>query len=45
MGLAAAIPAVIAFNFFNSRIRVLATEMDNFSDDFLNIVKRHRQTS
>ena len=44
VGLAAAIPAVIAFNFFNSRIRVLATEMDNFSDDFLNIVKRHRQT-
>jgi len=44
VGLAAAIPAVIAFNFFNSRIRVLATEMDNFSDDFLNIVKRHRQS-
>jgi biopolymer transport protein TolQ len=41
VGLAAAIPAVIAYNFFNARIRVLATEMDNFSDDFLNIVKRH----
>lgn len=40
-GLAAAIPAVIAFNFFLSRIRVLETEMDNFSSDFLNIVKRH----
>jgi biopolymer transport protein TolQ len=44
VGLAAAISAVIAYNFFNSQIRVLATEMDNFSDDFLNIVKRHRQT-
>ncbi|MED5373079.1 MAG: protein TolQ [Myxococcota bacterium] len=41
VGLAAAIPAVMAYNFFNSRIRVLATEMDNFSADFLNIVKRH----
>ena len=41
VGLAAAIPAVMAFNFFNRRIRVLSTEMNNFSDDFLNIVKRH----
>ena len=41
VGLAAAIPAVMAFNFFNRRIRVLSTEMDNFSADFLNIVKRH----
>lgn len=40
-GLAAAIPAVIAFNFFLSRIRVLTTEMESFSSDFLNIVKRH----
>lgn len=41
VGLAAAIPAVIAFNFFNTTIRVLNSEMDNFSSDFLNIVKRH----
>ncbi len=41
VGLAAAIPAVIAFNFFNATIRVLDTEMDNFSADFLNIIKRH----
>jgi len=40
VGLFAAIPAVIAFNYFNSSIRVLNTEMDNFSADFLNIVKR-----
>lgn len=40
-GLFAAIPAVMAFNYFNSGIRVLNTEMDNFSADFLNIVKRH----
>ncbi len=41
VGLVAAIPAVIAFNYFNTSIRVLHTEMDNFSADFLNIVKRH----
>lgn len=41
VGLAAAIPAVMAFNFFNSRIKTVASEMDAFSSDFLNIVKRH----
>ncbi|MCK6505749.1 protein TolQ [Myxococcota bacterium] len=41
VGLAAAIPAVMAFNFFNSRIRVVNSDMENFSSDFLNIVKRH----
>jgi len=40
-GLAAAIPAVIAYNYFTTRIRVLNSEMDNFQADFLNIVKRH----
>jgi biopolymer transport protein TolQ len=40
-GLFAAIPAVVAYNFFVSRIRVFDTEMSNFSSDFLNIVKRH----
>jgi biopolymer transport protein TolQ len=40
-GLLAAIPAVIAFNTFNSRIKVLGAEMDNFSSDFMNIVRRH----
>jgi biopolymer transport protein TolQ len=41
VGLLAAIPAVIAFNFFVSSIKVLESEMDSFSSDFLNIVKRH----
>src|SRR4029077_5797102 len=40
-GLFAAIPAVIAFNFFNARIRVLGAEMEHFSADFMNIVRRH----
>jgi biopolymer transport protein TolQ len=41
IGLLAAIPAVIAYNYFLRQIRVLSSEMENFSADFLNIVKRH----
>jgi biopolymer transport protein TolQ len=41
IGLLAAIPAVIAYNYFLRRIRVLSSEMENFASDFLNIVKRH----
>ncbi|MCP3955505.1 MAG: protein TolQ [Desulfobacterales bacterium] len=39
-GLAAAIPAVIAFNHFSNRIGMLEAELNNFSADFLNIVER-----
>jgi biopolymer transport protein TolQ len=41
VGLAAAIPAVIAYNAFLSTIKVLRSEMESFSGDYLNIVKRH----
>jgi biopolymer transport protein TolQ len=41
IGLVAAIPAVVAYNFFNDRIKVLVSDMEGFSNDFLNIVKRH----
>ncbi|MHB8383046.1 MAG: MotA/TolQ/ExbB proton channel family protein, partial [Candidatus Binataceae bacterium] len=41
VGLVAAIPAVMFFNFFTARIRVLATEMENFTSEFLNIAERH----
>jgi len=40
VGLAAAIPAVVAYNFINRRIRVLVQEMHNFSSDFINVIKR-----
>jgi biopolymer transport protein TolQ len=40
MGLAAAIPAVVAYNHFSNRIRVVENEMSHFSSDFLNILKR-----
>ena len=39
-GLAAAIPAVIAFNLFMSKIRVVESELQSFSADFLNIIER-----
>ncbi len=41
VGLAAAIPAVIAYNYFLAKLRSIETEVDNFSNDFLNIIKRH----
>ncbi|MBI4523117.1 MAG: protein TolQ [Deltaproteobacteria bacterium] len=40
-GLAAAIPAVMAYNHFLQKIKVLAADMDNFSHEFLNIAERH----
>jgi len=39
-GLAAAIPAVIAFNYFMNKIRIVETELQSFSADFLNIIER-----
>jgi biopolymer transport protein TolQ len=39
-GLAVAIPAVIAFNYFNQKIKVIESELLSFSADFLNIVER-----
>jgi len=41
VGLVAAIPAQMFFNFLTTRVRVLATEMDNFISEFLNIAERH----
>jgi len=40
IGLVAAIPAVMAYNYFSRRIKVLASEMDTFGSDFLNIIRR-----
>lgn len=39
-GLAAAIPAVVAYNYFTSKVRVIESEMHNFSADFLNLIER-----
>jgi len=39
-GLAVAIPAVIAFNHFTFKIRMVESELNSFSADFLNIIER-----
>lgn len=39
-GLAAAIPAVVAFNYFNQKISALRAEMDIFKSDFLSMIER-----
>ena len=41
IGLAAAIPAAIFYNYFMQQIRVMARSMDMFSAEFLNIARRH----
>lgn len=39
-GLAAAIPAVIAYNYFVSQLRVMAIEMENFASEFASYADR-----
>jgi len=41
IGLAAAIPAAMAYNFFMQKIRILGRDMDMFAAEFLNIARRH----
>ncbi|MCF8110353.1 MAG: MotA/TolQ/ExbB proton channel family protein [Desulfobacteraceae bacterium] len=38
-GLAVAIPAVIGYNYFTQKIRILESEMESFSSDFINIIE------
>jgi len=40
-GLFAAIPAVLAYNHFSTRMKYFAAEMDDFSLEFLNIAERN----
>jgi biopolymer transport protein TolQ len=40
VGLGAAIPAVIAYNTFTSKVTFLRSEMETFSSDFLSLVDR-----
>ncbi len=40
IGLAAAIPAVVAYNHFSNSIRVMENEMVHFAADFINLLKR-----
>lgn len=40
-GLAAAIPAVIFYNYYANQVRTMTVETDSFSSEFLNIVERY----
>jgi biopolymer transport protein TolQ len=44
-GLATAIPAVIAFNHFMNKIRIVESELVSFSTDFVGIIERDLLTS
>ena len=44
VGLFAAIPAVMFFNFFATKLKHLSTELTNFNYDFLNLVERHERS-
>ena len=39
-GLAAAIPAVMAYNYFLNRIRTVLNRMDSFTAEFVNFLQR-----
>lgn len=41
VGLSAAIPAVMAYNYFARQVKVLTFDMENFLAEFLNIAERH----
>lgn len=43
-GLVAAIPAVVAYNYFMGKIKMISSEMDNFAAEFLNIIERQFET-
>ncbi len=40
-GLVAAVPALIAYNYFNARVRAARSEMRDFALEFLNLAERH----
>ena len=44
-GLAAAIPAVIFYNYYLNKIKTISVETDSFASEFLNIVERYHVKS
>jgi biopolymer transport protein TolQ len=40
-GLVAAVPALIAYNNFNGRLRIIRSEMRDFALEFMNLAERH----
>jgi biopolymer transport protein TolQ len=44
-GLAAAIPAVVFYNYYLNRIKSISVETDSFASEFLNIIERYHVKS
>jgi len=40
VGLAAAIPALVAYNYFVNRVNTIASQMDNFASEFITLLER-----
>jgi biopolymer transport protein ExbB len=41
IGIAVAVPAVLAFNFYVRRLKVTAAELDNYATDFVNLAQKN----
>ncbi|MFM2397575.1 MAG: hypothetical protein RLZZ144_825 [Pseudomonadota bacterium] len=41
IGIAAALPAVLAYNFFLRRLKVHITDLENFAHDFMRLAQKH----
>lgn len=41
IGIAVAVPAVLAFNYYVRRLKVKAAELDNFATDFVNLAQKN----
>jgi biopolymer transport protein TolQ len=41
VGIGCAIPALMAYNYYQHQLKTIRVQMDNFAGDFLNIVKRN----
>ncbi len=41
VGIAVAVPAVLAFNFYVRRLKVTAAELDNYATDFVNLAQKN----
>ena len=39
VGIAVAIPAVLAFNYFVRRVKAVVADLDDFANDFLNLAQ------
>lgn len=44
LGLLCAIPAVIGYNYYLNKLRIIKIQIENFSSDFLNIIRRNLST-